>query len=693
MRARCLLVVATLLFYASGLIAQEEQNAIIERSIELIAEINEDAEVDYTTLVDDLTAYLERPLDLNVARKEELLSLGFLSEMQVVALLKHRDDYGKFIALEELQAVASLSNDVISSLRYFTKVSSDVDALSISLKEVLRNAEHELFLRTDRIVEEVKGNRPITAEALEDNPNSRYLGSPWRLYTRYRFKYLNRVSIGFTAEKDAGEEFFRGTQKDGFDFYSAHAFISGFKGVEQLAIGDFHVQMGQGLTMWSGLARGKSADLFSIKRNPRGVTPYRSVDENNFLRGAAVTLRQANLELTLFGSSKNRDANVLTGDTLDPDQALSFSSLQTSGFHRTPGEIQDKNVLNERVMGGALRWNNRNLSFGVQGVYRKLDRIFERSLAIYNQFSINSNESSVIGTDYDYVKNNLNLFGEFSRSDNGGLATIHGAYLALDPRLTIGMLYRNYERDFQGVYSTAVAENSSVANEKGLFLGLIVKPTDTWKISAWMDRYSFPWLKFQVDAPSDGYEVMTQVNYKPSKKLEAYIRYRYRERPRNSTEEFVIDKVGMAKQHNYRLNVRVVASETVQLRSRLETTDFIREGTEKSVGVGLFQDVIIRPKKFPINLTFRYALFDSESYDSRLYAYEQDVLYFYSIPAYSGVGSRYYVVARFRIKRNIDFWVKWARWHYSDREVISSGLTEIEGNVRSDIRMQLRFKF
>ncbi len=320
MKVRGLVILSLFLLGTLGSFAQEEQNAIIERSIELIAEINEDAEVDYTTLVDDLTAYLERPLNLNVARKEELLTLGFLSEMQVNAILSHRDRYGKFIAIEELQAVTGLSSDVVSSLRYFTEVSSDVDALSISLKELLRNAEHELFLRTDRITEEVKGNRNISAEDLAESPNSRYLGSPWRLYTRYRFKYMNRISIGFTAEKDAGEEFFRGSQKDGFDYYSAHAFISGFKGIDKLAIGDYHVQMGQGLTMWSGLARGKSADLFSIKRNGRGVTPYRSVDENNFLRGAALTLRKSDFEFTVFGSSKKRDANVLEGDTLDPEQ-------------------------------------------------------------------------------------------------------------------------------------------------------------------------------------------------------------------------------------------------------------------------------------------------------------------------------------------------------------------------------------
>ena len=60
--------------------------------------------------------------------------------------------------------------------------------------------------------------------------------------------------VSFTGEKDAGEEFFQGSQKNGFDFYSAHLFVQGFGTIKQLAIGDFQAQFGQGLTFWSGLA-------------------------------------------------------------------------------------------------------------------------------------------------------------------------------------------------------------------------------------------------------------------------------------------------------------------------------------------------------------------------------------------------------------------------------------------------------
>ncbi|NNC82110.1 MAG: helix-hairpin-helix domain-containing protein, partial [Flavobacteriales bacterium] len=107
----------------------------------------------------------------------------------------------------------------------------------------------------------------------------------------------------------------------------------------------------------------------------------------------------------------------------------------------------------------------------------------------------------------------------------------------------------------------------------------------------------------------------------------------------------------------------------------------------------LYQDLLFRRKDFPVDLTLRYALFDTEDFDARLYAYENDVLYFYSIPAYSGTGVRYYAVVRVRLGRDLDLYVKYARWRYSDRETISSGLTEIQGNTRTDLRMQIRWQF
>ncbi|MGB1032468.1 MAG: hypothetical protein ACPGWM_07625, partial [Flavobacteriales bacterium] len=87
------------------------------------------------------------------------------------------------------------------------------------------------------------------------------------------------------------------------------------------------------------------------------------------------------------------------------------------------------------------------------------------------------------------------------------------------------------------------------------------------------------------------------------------------------------------------------------------------------------------------------ALFETDSYNARLYAYENDVLYAFSIPAYFSKGVRYYAVAKYKIKRGVDLWLRYARWYYTDRSTTGSALDEIAAPHKSEIKVQLRLRF
>ena len=189
--------------------------ALVEAAIEMIAENAEDEEIDYTTLFDDLIFLLNRPINLNNCTKDDLSSLVLLNEIQINNLLAHIEDNGKLITIYELQAIDGFDLKTINNILPFVKVNRDFEALNVNLKEVLKNGKHELFLRSQLILEEQKGFSPIDSADLAANPNSRYLGSKPKFYTRYRFKYGRNISIGFTGEKDAGEEFFNGSQEQG----------------------------------------------------------------------------------------------------------------------------------------------------------------------------------------------------------------------------------------------------------------------------------------------------------------------------------------------------------------------------------------------------------------------------------------------------------------------------------------------
>ncbi|MEN8793903.1 MAG: hypothetical protein ABF294_05615, partial [Flavobacteriales bacterium] len=622
MRIDKLYIVLGFLLLSQPFFSQTEstdKNEIVEQRIEYIGGDNES--IDYSTLFDNLYYYYDHPVNLNnIKEVDVLLEMGLISDIQLVKLKQHIATNNKLMTIYELQAVEGFDMTTIRVVLPFVKVSEDLFTPNVSFKEMMKNSSSELYIRNIRDLQQKVG---YTEKENEDD--NRYLGSPDKLFLRYRFRYLNKVSVGFTAEKDQGEEFFRGTQKQGFDYYSAHFFIKDFGRVKALALGDYHFQVGQGLTLWSGLAFGKSVDISTVKRNAVGLRQYASADENNFLRGAGVTFGLSkNWSLSAFYSRKRLDANI--GDTLDDvTNQVSFTSLQNSGFHRTFNELTDKDAILETHFGGRVEYESTRLKLGVTGFASRYGGEFDRNLRFYNQFEFSSSQNSVIGADYNYVIRNYNFFGEFSRSQNGGTAYVNGLLVSLDPRFSFTILHRNYGRDYQNLLSNAFAESNSW-NEKGIFVGFDAKLNSKLTLTGNMDFYQFPWMRFQAYTPNTGgYDYTAQLQYKPSRDFVAYVRLRYQQREiNNSAIESAIYNLSSEERTNFRVNLSYKVTDYLSLRNRVEVVEYQKGDNNKEYGFLAYQDLVFKPKSKPYSLTARYALFDVESFNSRVYAYEND---------------------------------------------------------------------
>lgn len=671
---------------------EREKNLIVESRIEFLLDNNESGEADYTTLFEQLEFYYRKPINLNRTDYEELQTLGLISDILINNLLIHLEQHGKLFTLEELQTVKGFDSETIQLILPFVSVNSNLDSPNVSFREIINDGDNQLFMRYTRILEEQEGFSDISDEELEENENARYLGSQDRLYTRYKFTYSNNVSAGFTAEKDPGEEFFRGTQKNGFDFYSGHLYLQNFGVVKELALGDFQAQFGQGLTFWSGLAFGKTADLQTIKRSARGLRPYTSVQEDRFMRGGGITLQKGNFELTAFYSRNKVDANVT--DTIDDQEILVFTSLGESGFHRTPNELENKNRIERTYYGTHLTYKKRNLNVGITAARSELEGDFQPTSRIYNQFSRLGNENTNIGIDYNYIYKNFNFFGEVSQSIDGGMAMTNGLLVYLDPKLSLAVQQRKFDRDFKAFESNAIGESTANSNEEGIFMGINTKPFKSITISAYFDRFVFPWLRFQADGPSNGYSYLAQVTYSPNKKLSMYGRIRTRERGASFKEEGEkLDLVVNEKQQAFRYNISYRINKAWDIDSRVEFSQYQQGEQPKEFGYLVYQDVSYKSLGSPFSFSLRYALFDTDSYDSRIYAYENSVLYAFAIPAYSGRGTRFYLSTKYHISRGVDLWVRYAQTYYTDRNEIGSGKDQINGNSKSEVIAQLRLKF
>jgi len=696
---------------------------VIEQRIEAASE-QLGGEADLTSLFELLVDRYEDPIDLNHTNAQELNTLMLLSDVQVSAIRQHIQRNGKLLSIYELQAVNSIDVQAIQLIRPFVTVRENPLGSTASFREIMEQGSSELTIRSTMNIESRKGfaDRPNPfgkdytdpdGDALPDydNPqildslrrnNRLYLGSPFRVYTRYRFRYRQNISFGFVTEKDEGEQFFKGTQPRGFDYYSAHLFVRDIGRLKALAIGDYQAQFGQGLTFWNGLGfAAKSSFTMNVKRNAVGLAPYTSVNENLFLRGGAATFALGKwFEATGFVSRKRIDANASSDAALDDSLGTNqgaeviFSSLLEDGFHRTPNEMSNKDALGENIVGGHLRYKRSNFSVGATAAHVRFDGAIRRNNQPYNQFEFNGQQNTTAGVDWNVLYRNLTWFGEVATSANGGVAMNTGLLISLDKRVSMSFLLRDYGRNYQGLYSVAFAEGTNPWNERGFYTGLEIRPNRQWTINAYFDQFSFPWLRYLTDAPSSGFDWLAQVNWRPSKKVELYVRARHQDRARDTEEDIDgIDPLVRVEQTNYRLNASYKVSDALSLRTRIETIDFQRGSSPLEHGFLMYQDLVHRPLSSPLELTLRFALFDTETYNARLYAFENDLIGVFSIPAYYGRGMRWYAMARVTPFRRVDVWLRYGAFIYQDQTVISSGLQEIAGNVRSDIKMQVRWIF
>jgi hypothetical protein len=669
------------------------ETIVIEDLIENIAR-NSGDELDYTALFNDLAYFLENPLNLNTATVEELERLHFLTDFQIISLKKYISENGELLTLFELPLVYGFTEEtarIISPL--VTVENADSRQAKPGPSGFLEQTDNQLFIRASKTLQKQAGYADVPDSVIIQDPNKYYMGSPFKLYTRYAFKYRDRIKAGYTGEKDAGEEFFTGSNSYGFDLNSAYLQISNTWKIKELIIGDYEVGFGQGINAWSGLAFEKSPDVLNLRRKSQGISGFTSTDENASFRGLAATFKISRFELTGYFSSKNIDANITEQDTLS-EEPLVFSSLQTSGIHAIPGQVEDEDAIRETVIGGNFNCSFTNARVGFTAIHYFFNGEFIGGDDPYDLFSFTGNENSNFSVDYYAQLSKLSLFGEAGLSTNKGIAILNGALIDLKPPLTLSVLHRYYQKDYQALFANAFSENTVTSNENGLYLGIQAFPIPSWTFSGYIDAFSFPWLRYNTGFISSGYDWLLQADYHPKNGLNAYLRYTGNRKPVGVAGQTAGSDSTVTKMlSRIRIHIEYPAGYLLTFQDRIELS-FSKTGGEPLLkGFLIYHDFIFRPDRVPVSLILRYAMFDTDGWDPRIYAYENDVLYSFSIPAYSDRGIRTYLNIRWTMNKHLDFWLKIADTYYSQKNTISSGLDEISGKHKTDLRLQVRIKF
>ncbi len=652
----------------------------------------------YEDMYESLLQVFLNPIHLNKTQPEGLKSLYVLSPFQINNFFTYRENFGPLISIYELQAIPGFDLATIYKLLPFVTL-EDVSYKTNRplIQRILKEREGYFIFRQGNVWETRRGFTP--PDTLNNgNLTNRYSGNANNLYGRFRIQHTRDFSLGFTVDKDPGEEFIwdTKTKRYGFNFLSYHFSLFNKGKWKAITVGDFQAQFGQGLVYGAGFSVGKGAEtITTVRRSTIGLRPYTSAMEFGFFRGAAATYGTGRVNLTVLASDAPRDGNVQVQlDSLETEE-ISITSFQTSGLHRTRTEIAYKDRIREKNLGGNLHYAslNNNLQLGFNTLYTAFNQTYARKPQIYNQFEFSGRTNYLNSLFFSYSYQNYFLFGEHAISKSGGTGTVLGLMASLNKNFDFSLLWRNFDRDFHSFYGNAFSEGTRPINERGLYMGFNFRPISKIQWTLYYDYFKFPWLRFRVYAPSSGQEWLSRVSYKPSRSLILFFQFREEEKSRNISDlpDFQSTyQLGSARKRNYVFNLDYVISKNWSMKSRITASTF--EFNEKTTsGFAISQDVNMDYQRWRIST--RFALFDTEDYDNRQYLYERNVLWAFSIPALSGQGLRYYILGQYRISQKLTFWARFARTVYTDRESIGTGLQQIKGNTQTETTLQLRYQF
>jgi hypothetical protein len=618
-----------------------------------------------------LDHFLRHPLDMNRADRAQWQMLGLLTDLQIDNILRYRSAVGKFISTSELQAVPGLDLQTCRMLAPMLTITA-VDQQS-NLWKAFAQAEQRLLLRCSENLERSRGYNQAVA--------GHYLGSPAHLMSRFTGQFKSELYYGAVADKDAGEQFFRGAQKLGFDFYSAHFFLRNRGNIKALALGDYTVNMGQGLVQWQSFASGKTSEVLAIKRQGPVLAPYRSAGEYGFNRGAGITWQRGRTELTLFGSYNKFSGHLNASHT-------AFTSFLTSGYYRSAGELANRYNLSDLSAGAVLKYAHSNWNLALNTVSHRFSLPLQKASEPFNRYALSGRNAFNSSIDYALTVRNVHSFGEAAIDKQGHTAWVAGLIAALAQSTDFTLLYRNIQKEYSALFGNAFTESSTPQNEQGLYLGLVHRLGRHWTFRGYADFYKFPGIRYLVSAPASGNEELLQLEYQQNPRSSYYIQLRGRNKP--------ADVTGATRyvQTQFIPSVRLAASQTLnrhlKINARLEWLGY-RHGSVGETGSLALLEALWSQARWTIDGRLQY--FRTGSYNSRLYAYESNVLYAGSSGAFFNNGWRYYVNLKVRSARKLSCWIRWAQTRYLGVSEIGSGLDKVKGNTTTQLSFQTVYTF
>ena len=598
----------------------------------------------------DLKELYEHPMNINEAGVDDLMQLPFLSEAQIEQIHAYIYLHGQMQTLAELRLVPLLDEVTRRRLSFFVYAEPQKPEEKVRLLGALR---HDFSTRLDV---------PLYYRKAYVVESGGYRGDPLYHRVRYGLGNSRHFKAGVRMEKDAGERF--------YDSYGGYAMLHDVGILSRIVVGDYRVGFGEGLVVGSSTWSSKGSP--PLKRQG-GIRPMTSMDEANFLRGAAATLAPGkHFRLTAFGSYRKRDATLTKQGEVQ--------TLLADGYHRTSTEWERRRNVGSAVVGGNIEWQSGGFHLGATGYWQHFSRSLNPGTQLYRAIYPRGNVFGAVGVNYGYTRYRLSLAGETAYSTaGGGWATINRASYAIGKRYVLSAVQRFYAYQYYSFYGSALSENSSVQNESGVLVHLQAEPLSGLLLTAYADFFHHPWPRYRMTRSSTGQEFVLQGEYAVARGHRLMARYQLKRKEN-----------GDAMEQHHRAKLQWTAEPSDYLCCQTAASLHCVSGNN---GVVLTQGIRGSVPKWGLSLNGQLGWFRTDNYSSRIYVYHPSLYSSVSSASYYGHGVLAVLAGRWKEKGGR--WMVEARYglvRYFDRDEQGIGLQTIFSPWRNDLSVQLRIR-
>ena len=667
---------------------------------ELMGELDESV-ADYAYRREWIEELLEHPLDLNRVSVEELIDVPFLSAADAMSIITHRVERGPFSSADSLGSIKGLDPLVATRLRPFVYVrpenggrphasvdSVEIDSTSLRLDMDLkapgstaqrrrRSLHADVMQRWTRKLELADGFR---------RDSSGYLGNPNVLQTRLRFQ-IGHFSTGVTFDKDSGEpmKWEPGAARFGYDFAAGNLAITDAGWIQRLVIGDYSVRFAFGNMLRSPGSVRSSIPSPAIRGST--VRPFASSAETGHFRGMAIELEPYPfLSISGFVSRRKYDARIDSSSTIHEPIML----RRSTGLHRTATENAGRNALTETAAGGSARVAVGPLLIaGMAYVFEdQLDP--HRIPGAPDMRRLTRAASFATSVTFRSVHVSMEL------TPRGGVAA--AADFRAVPFAVARLRYRRSSAQAYLPHSSYSSGSSGTIDPtRQAALQVRIHPSRHTSVDFSLQHVRRGAGSGQRPFASTRTAGSVELRHEFRPWFDAALRVTHRSTEesascsRTRTPDRAVRCLVAMRHRSARIQIDYRHSRSIESRSRIEVVVADSDRPRPSRGALLYHDLKFRPTP-RITLFARLARFTVDDHAARIYTYENDVLYAFSSPSFSGRGRRSFVLLRLDLVRNMSLELKWSATIWEDINSVGSGRDEIQGNKSREIRVQVRWR-